>query len=98
MSGRFDPMADLTPDNENANSQMSDIPLQLPANANVASNISALVTFSQAEGDPMWNVPSLHAVPSQTEKIRGNYSFPVYILKGSPAVLGHQETVQLVTQ
>ena len=38
---------------------MSDIPLQLHASANVASNKSAYLTFSQAEGGLMRNVPSL---------------------------------------
>ena len=47
-------MADYsTHDDEDANSHMSDIPLQPHASANVSSGTSALVTFSQAEGDFM---------------------------------------------
>ena len=51
----------LTQDDETGNAHMSDIPLQLPASANAASN-SVLVTFSHDER----NVPSLHPIPSQT--------------------------------
>ena len=61
MAGRFVPMVDLTRDDEDSNSHISDIPLHL-----VASDNSAWVTFSQAEGDLMRNVPSLHLVPTQT--------------------------------
>ena len=41
------PTVDLTQEDEDRHSQMSDIPLQLSASANIASNNSALVTLSQ---------------------------------------------------
>ena len=77
---------------------MSDIPLQLPASANVASNSSALVTFSQAEGDLMRNVPRLHPRPSQTGVNPWQLQYPSTYSQGSPAAHGPQETVQLVAQ
>ena len=64
-------------------------PLWRPASANVAPNNSALVTFSQAEGDPMRNGPSIHPIPSQTGQLLSNYSkYPSTYPQGSPAVLG----------
>ena len=57
VAGRFVPIVYLIQDDGDGNSQMSDTPLQLPASANVAPDNSALVTFSQAEGDLMRNVP-----------------------------------------
>ena len=48
---RFVPVEDLTHDDDGTNSHMSDIPLQLPASAHFPSNITALVTFSQAWSD-----------------------------------------------
>ena len=50
------PIVDLTHDDDDTNSHMSDIPLQLPASAHVPSKNSALVTFSQAGSDPVLNV------------------------------------------
>ena len=64
--GRFVPTVDLTQQDVDRKSHVSDIPLQLPTSANVASNNSVLVTFSQAEGDLMRNVRSLHPIPSQS--------------------------------
>ena len=66
MVGRFVPAVDLTHGDEDTNSHMSHIPLQLPASAKASSNNSALVTSSEAEGDLMQNIPSLHPIPSQT--------------------------------
>ena len=66
MAGRFVPIEDLTRDDEDGNSHVSDIPLRLPASANAASRNSALETFSHAEGDHMRNVPCLHPTPNQT--------------------------------
>ena len=44
------PWADLARGDEDGNSHLSDIPLQFPASAKFASDNSALVTLSQAEG------------------------------------------------
>ena len=63
---RLVPIVDLTRDDGGTFAHMSDIPLQLPASANVSSNISALVTSSQAVGDPVQNVHSLQPIPNQT--------------------------------
>ena len=52
-------MVDSTHNDDDTNSHMSDIPLQLPARANVSSNISALVPFSQAVADTV-------LIPSQS--------------------------------
>ena len=51
MARRFVPKVHLAHDDHDANSSMSDTPLQLPASARVPSNTSALVTFSQAGSD-----------------------------------------------
>ena len=64
MSGRSGPLVDLTHDDKDVNSHMSDIPLQLPASANDSSNTSAWVTFSQADGDPVQDAHSLHPMPN----------------------------------
>ena len=66
FAGRFVPPVDVTHDDGDRKSHMSDIPLQLPASASVASNNYALVTFSQAEDDFMRNVPGLYPILSQT--------------------------------
>ena len=66
MDGRFVPRVDITRDREDTNSHMSDFLLQLPASASVSYNNSALATLSQAQGDRMRNVPSLHLISSQT--------------------------------
>ena len=77
---------------------MSDIPLQLLASANVASNKCALATFSQAEGCLMRNVPSLHSIPSQTGVNPWQFQYPSTYPQGSPAVLRPPETVQWASQ
>ena len=51
MAGRFVPTVDSTRDDEDNNSRVSDILLQRPTHANVSSDNSALVTFSQVEID-----------------------------------------------
>ena len=56
IAGKFVPMVDLTHYDEDTHSHVSDSPLHLPASANAPSSNSALVTFSQAEGDLMRNV------------------------------------------
>ena len=56
---RFVAMVDLTHDDDDTNSHMSNIPLELPASANMSSNSSALVTFSQAGSAFVQNVHSL---------------------------------------
>ena len=66
MVGRVVLVVNLSHVEEDATSLMSDIPMHLPASANVSLCNSALVTFSQAEGGLMRNVPSLHPLPSQT--------------------------------
>ena len=89
MTGQFVPIVDLSQDDEDGNSHMSDIPLQLPATANVAPNNFALVTFSKADGDLMRNAPSLYPghVPGRC-KFLGNCSIPERTSGCSPAVLG----------
>ena len=56
MAGRFVPIVDLTHDDEDENSHMSDIPLQLPEGEGVASKNSASV---QTAGEP---VPSKYPI------------------------------------
>ena len=46
----------------------------------------------------MRNVPSLHPIPSQTGLNPWQIQCPSAYPQRSPAVLGHHETVQLVTQ
>ena len=45
VTGRFFPIVDLTHIDEDANSHMSDIPLQLLVSSHFAFHNSALVTF-----------------------------------------------------
>ena len=60
MSGRFVPMVDSTHDDDDTNSHMSDIPLQLPESANVSSNITswerphAKCSQSQSDTESDW--------------------------------------------
>ena len=61
MAGRFVPTVDLTHDDEDNNSHMSDIPLQRPARANVISNVSHKL---RATSCGMFQVS--HPIPSQT--------------------------------
>ena len=63
---RFVPMVDLTRDDDDTTSHVSDMPLQLAARAHFPSNSSAVVTFSLAGGDPVQNVQSLQPIPNQT--------------------------------
>ena len=93
MSGRFVAIVDITHDDDEANSHMSDIPLQLLASAHVFIYQFCLVTFSQAEGDLMRNVPSLHPMPRSDRRKHFASTVSQYI-QGSPAVLGLEETVQ----
>ena len=76
MAGRFVPVVDLTHDDEDKYSHMSNIPLQLPASANVPSNNQASVTLSF-----MRNVPSPPPDTSQTGVNLGNCSIPVHTLR-----------------
>ena len=69
MSGRFVPTVDLTLHIDGTPSLMSDIPLQLPASANVSANNSAWVTVSQVGRDLKQNVRSLRPWPNQSGKI-----------------------------
>ena len=73
------------------------IPLQLPTSANLPSNNSALVTLSQAGGDPVHNVHSLESVPNQTGVNPGQLQRPVRNPQSVLAVLGPQEAFQRVT-
>ena len=93
MTGRFVLIVDLTQDDD-----MSDIPLQVPASARVVSDDSALVAFSQSEGDVVRKVPTLHPVPSQSGVNHWQLQCPSAYPQGSPAGLGPQETTQKVTQ
>ena len=85
MSRSFFPKVDLTRDDDDANSHMSDIPLLLLASANDSSNKSALVTLSQAGGDLMQHVHSLNPIPNQTGRILGNCSIPLTYPQSVPA-------------
>ena len=72
--------------------------LQLHASANVSRNNSAMVTFSQAEGDLMRNVPSLHPIPSRTRSESLAISVSQCVPSGFTGNRWAQGTVQLVTQ
>ena len=87
---RFVPRAALTHDDVDTNSDMSDISLHFPASANVSSKISALVTFSQAGGDPVQNVCSLHPKPNQTGVHPWQRQYPVTYPQSVFAVLGRK--------
>ena len=87
VAGGSDPLVDSTQDDEDGKSLMSDIPLQLPASASVASHHSALITFSQAEGDLMRNARSLHPFPSETRGIPWQSQYPITHPQRSPADL-----------
>ena len=79
---RFAPIVDVTHDDDDTKSHMSDILLQLPASVKYPLNNSVLATLSPAGGDPVRNAHSLQPKPNQT----------------GGAVLAPQEAVQLVTQ
>ena len=91
MAGRFVPIVELTHNDEDTNSLMSDVPLQLPASAH-----SAMVTFSQVEGDFMRNIHSLQPIPNQTGVNRWQPQYPVTYPQSVLSALGPQEAVQLV--
>ena len=94
----FVPIVHLMHDDDDTNSHLSDIPLQLPASDNVPSNISALVTSSQAGAPPHKNVHSLQPKPHQTRVNPWQLQYPVRYLQRVLAVLGLEEAVELVTQ
>ena len=98
MDTRYIPIVGLTHDDDDANSHMSDIPLQFPSSAHFPSNNSALVMFSQAGGDPVQNVHSLQPIPNQTGVNPGQLQYHVTYAPSVLAVLGRQEAVLLVTQ
>ena len=85
MAGRVVPTVELTP-----TSRCSFQRVQM-----LHSNYAALVTFSQAEND---FIPSFLPIPSQTRVNPWQLQYPSTYPQCSPAVLGPQETVQLVTQ
>ena len=91
-------VVDMTHDDDDANSHMSDIPLLLPASANISSNNSAVVTFSQVGSDLLQNVHSLQPIQIQTRVNPWQLRYPVTYPKCVPAVPGPQEAVQSVTQ
>ena len=96
MARWFVPTVDLTQSDEDENSHMSCKAVQLPASAIVASDTSALVTFSQVEGNLLRNVSSPHLAQSQPGVNSWQPLYPTTHPQGLPAVLGPQ--VQLVTQ
>ena len=59
---RFVPMVAFTHNDDGTNSHKSDIPLQLPASANVPSNTSALGSQSPTDTKSDWNEPLAIAV------------------------------------
>ena len=91
MARTFFPRMNLTHDDNDTSSRLSDTRCSLTQGPKVASTNCALVAFSQAEGDPIWNVPSLHPKSSALASSQ-------YVPSGSPAVLGSQEAVQWITQ
>ena len=93
----FVPMMDLTHDDDDTKSHMSDVPLQGPASAKFPSNISALVSLSQAGSDPVRNVHSLQTIPNQTGVNPWQLHHPVAFPQSVPAVLGPQEAGQMFT-
>ena len=95
---RFVSIVGLTHDDVDTNSDVSDISLHFPASANVSSNNSALVTFSQAGCDPVQNVYSLHLIPNQTGVHPWQRQYPVTYPQSVPALLGREESVQMITQ
>ena len=94
MVGRFVPTLDLTSEDDDTNSHMSDIPFQHSASAHVASDISGVVTFAQAEGNLMRNNP----IPSDTGVNPWQIQHLCAYHQGSFAALLPQETVHVVPQ
>ena len=95
---RFVPIVDLTDDDGDTISHMSEIPLQLPTSANASSNNSALVTFAQA-GERSRATRSLSPTDTKSDQCESfALMYPATYPQCVPAVLGPQEVVQLVTQ
>ena len=90
----FVPIVDVTHDDDDAHSHMSDIPLQRPASAHFPLNTSALATLSPARSDAVRNVHGLQPRPNQTGLNPWHLQNPQSV----PAVLGPREAVGLVTQ
>ena len=95
---RFVPIVNLTHDDDDTHSHLSDIPLQLPASAHFPWNNSAVVTFSQVGSDSVQHVSCLQPIPSQTGGHPWQLQYPRIYRQGSFAVVGSQETVRMVTQ
>ena len=83
---RFVPNVDVTHDDDDTNSHMSD-PSQLPASVHFSLNNWALATLSPAGGDSVRNVHSLQPIPNQT----GLNLWQLHNAQNVPAVLGPQE-------
>ena len=95
---RFVPIVDLTDDDGDTISHMSEIPLQLPTSANASSNNSALVTFAQA-GERSRATRSLSPTDTKSDQCESfALMYPATYPQCVLAVLGPQEVVQLVTQ
>ena len=89
---------DFTHDDDDTNSHVFVIPLQRPASAKVSLNTSALVTLSQAGGDPVRSDHSLQPIPNKTGVNPWQLQYPVAYPHSVRAAIGLQEAVQLVTQ
>ena len=93
---KFVPIVDLTHDEDDTISHMSDIPLQLPASAKCFVS-----QFCIGNVLTSWRTTSCKNVqsPTDTKSDRNESlaicSIPVHILQSVPAVLGPQEAVQL---
>ena len=95
---RFFPTVDMTRDDYDTNSHMSDIPFVFSRQCKMF-HLTTLHWYRShvAEGDFMRNVPRLHPIPTQTGVNPSQQNHSSY-LQGSPAVLGPQETVQVSPQ
>ena len=65
----FVPTVDVTHDDDDALSHMSDVPLQRPASAHFPLNTSALATLSPARSDAVRNV---HSLQEQYDRFKAN--------------------------
>ena len=95
---RFVPTVDLTHDDDDTHSRMSDIPLQLPASAHSVEQFCIGNVSHTLGGDPVQNVHNLGPIPNQTRVNPWQFQYLVTYLQSSLAVLGTHEAVQLVTQ
>ena len=86
MAGSFS-QVELTQDDGDRNSHVSDIPLQLPASANVSSDSYALVTFEQAEDNLTLFKVSIRC-RVRLGATRGYHSIPVLALSVHQQFLG----------